>query len=169
MPNSTHGSVATLIAVILLIILGGYGWVQMGNQRNTISPDIPGLTYASEGNAGPSVTPSPVAQNNTGDETSADLANPIDDEIREVFGKDADKAFLLLSCENSTHNPDAVNTAGNYPEGSRDIGVFQINEYWQGVNGRFLFNPSINIRIAHDIFKANGDFHLWTCGRKLGI
>lgn len=99
-----------------------------------------------------------------------DPKNLINQEIREVFGKDSDKAFRLLSCENASHNPDAVNTAGNFPKGSRDIGVFQINEHWQATQGKFLFNPSINIRIAKQLFDENGKtFHLWTCGRRLSI
>ena len=90
--------------------------------------------------------------------------------IKEVFGKDADKAFKVLSCENAKLNPKAVNTAGNVPAGSRDIGVFQINEYWQGVNAKFLFEPKINVMIAHKIFTDNGhSFERWTCGRKLGV
>jgi hypothetical protein len=90
--------------------------------------------------------------------------------IHEVFGKDADKAFLVLSCENKRLSPNAVNTAGNYPVGSRDIGVFQINEHWQAVQGKFLFNWKINIEIAHQLYVENGNsFKLWTCGRNYGI
>jgi len=96
--------------------------------------------------------------------------SPIHTEIEQVFGSDSPKAFKLLSCENSSLNPDAVNTAGNYPAGSRDIGVFQINEYWQKVNAKFLFNSDINIRMAYQLYKENGNsFRLWTCGRKFGI
>ena len=90
--------------------------------------------------------------------------------IKEVFGKDADKAFKLLSCENSSLNPRAVNTAGNTPAGSRDTGVFQINEYWQKVQYKFLLNYKVNIEIAHQIYTENGNtFERWTCGRKFGI
>lgn len=89
--------------------------------------------------------------------------------IKQVFGKDSDKAFKVLKCENSSLNPNAVNTAGNYPAGSKDIGVFQINDHWQAVQGKFLKNWKVNIEIAYQIFKENGDFHLWTCGRRLGI
>lgn len=99
-----------------------------------------------------------------------DQQKEIADYIRQVFGKDADLAFRVLSCENSALRPDAVNTAGNSPEGSRDIGVFQINEYWQRTQGKFLFNWRINVEIAHQLFEENGkSFKLWTCGRKLGI
>lgn len=101
---------------------------------------------------------------------TVDPKQSIRDEIKDVFGKDADKAFRLLKCENSSLNPNAVNTAGNFPAGSRDIGVFQINEHWQAVQGKFLFNPDLNIRIAHQLYMENGrKFSLWTCGRKVGI
>lgn len=97
--------------------------------------------------------------------------DPVRKEIREVFGEHADKAFLVLSCENNALNPEAVNTAGNYPVGSKDIGIFQINNHWQNIgNENFLKDPSINIRIAWNIFKRDGySFKLWTCGRKYGV
>ncbi len=95
---------------------------------------------------------------------------PVYEQIESVFGSDTPKAMKLLSCENHALNPDAVNTAGNYPKGSRDIGVFQINEYWQKVNAKFLFDPQINIEIAHKIYTDSGNnFKLWTCGRKFNI
>ncbi len=72
--------------------------------------------------------------------------------IREVFGQDADKALLLLTCENGSLNPKAENTAGNFPEGSVDRGIFQINSYWQKVeNKAFLFDYKINTQIAYNI------------------
>lgn len=103
-------------------------------------------------------------------EASTPEQQQIRDYIIEVFGADSDKAFALLGCENAKLNPKAVNTAGNSPAGSRDIGVFQINEYWQQVNGRFLFDWKINVQIAYKIYVDNGrSFERWTCGRKLGI
>lgn len=111
----------------------------------------------------PTVTPTPLPDQKPDTDT-------IDGYIQEVFGNDADKAFTLLQCENSSHNPDTVNTAGNYPEGSRDIGVFQINEYWQDVNPKYLFNWRINVLIAKQLYDENNHtFVMWTCGRRLGI
>ncbi len=90
--------------------------------------------------------------------------------INEVFGDDADKAFKLLSCENASLNPNAVNTAGNTPAGSRDTGVFQINEYWQKVQYKFLLNWRVNVEIAHQLYRENGDsFKLWSCAKKVGL
>lgn len=94
----------------------------------------------------------------------------IDKLVKEVFGKYSDKANKVLDCENHSRNPNAVNTAGNEPKGSRDIGIFQINEYWQKTQAKFLFDPEINVRAAWIIFRDNGyTFDRWTCGRKLGI
>lgn len=102
--------------------------------------------------------------------TPTEAPHPIKDKIREVFGRHADKAFKLLECENSTLNPQAVNTYGNTPAGSRDIGVFQINEYWQGVNAKFLLDPDLNVRIAWRIYTdSDYTFRMWTCGKRLGI
>ena len=90
--------------------------------------------------------------------------------IRDVFGDHVGTAFRLLECENSTLDPYAVNTDGNFPEGSQDIGVFQINEYWQGVNPKFLRNWRLNIIIAKQLYDENGhQFNLWTCGKSMDI
>lgn len=106
----------------------------------------------------PTETPTPTPTLSEKDEIKA--------YIEEVFGEDAPEAFRLLKCENSLFNPNAVNTAGNTPKGSRDIGVFQINEHWQRTQGKFLFNWKVNIQIAHQLYMENGkSFKLWTCGR----
>lgn len=95
----------------------------------------------------------------------------VDDEIRQVFGEDAPKAFELLSCENPTHDPNlAINATINHPYGSRDLGVFSINEYWTDVNAKFLLNQDINIRIAKQLYDENNHtFSLWVCGQRMGI
>jgi len=94
--------------------------------------------------------------------------------IEQVFGKDSDKAFLLLqgtssvSChENRGLNPSAIHIND---DGSKDVGVFQISEYWQGVPARFLLDYKVNVDVAHKIYVDSGyNFHLWTAGRCLGI
>jgi hypothetical protein len=99
--------------------------------------------------------------------------------IKEVFGKDYDKAMSLLTnpvChENGNLNPEAVNKNLN-PDGtlsSTDYGLFQINDMWQGFNHisvRFLKNYRINTDIAKEIYDENGHtFIRWTCGRAQGI
>ena len=91
--------------------------------------------------------------------------------IKEVFGKDSDKAFKLLSCENSALNPKALNDNTTWGGVGKDYGVFQINNKWQGVsNEAFLYDWRTNIDMAYSIYSRDGySFKLWTCGRKLGI
>lgn len=100
-------------------------------------------------------------------------------EIIEVFGEHADKAFLLLQgegcAENRALNPNALNDNTAWGGVGKDYGIFQINDYWQGVRHegkaeQFLFDPSINIRIAWRLYEDdNYSFKLWTCGRYHGI
>lgn len=136
--------VSWLVLIMIAVSVVGYN-----AKQNQVIVNAAELIY---------ITPTPFIENPTKDQQT------ISDYIKEVFGKDADRAFKLLECENRSLNPNAVNTAGNTPAGSRDIGVFQINEYWQGVNGKFLFNPKINVQIAYQIFKDSGySFKMWAC------
>lgn len=130
--------------------------------------------YASE--KPKTITPTPTISEGQGSEDMGSVPEPavlgeyeeMRELIKEVFGDHADKAFKLLECENRGLDPKAVNTAGNYPEGSRDIGLFQINEYWQGVNAKFLFDAELNTRIAYKIFKdSDYTFKMWTCGKQM--
>lgn len=102
-------------------------------------------------------------------------------EIKEVFGKHYNRAILLLQgdpsnpkCprgENHEFDPNAVNDNTKWGGLGRDWGVFQINDYWQGVtNTAFLTDYKINIRLAYSIFeRSNYTFKMWTCGKVLGI
>ncbi len=98
----------------------------------------------------------------------------VEDKIRAVFGEHAEKAIKLLTCENPNHNSRAVNY-NNDSRKTRDLGIFQINDYWQGIRhsgkaDQFLFDPDINIQIAWILYRDSGySFELWTCGRKMGI
>ena len=88
-------------------------------------------------------------------------------EIIEVFGKDSDDAFRILSCENKGLRPDAVNTN---TDGSKDYGIFQINNKWQGVtNVSFLTDWKINIHMAKRIFDGRGNWSAWACAKKVGL
>lgn len=91
--------------------------------------------------------------------------------IKEVFGPSSSKAFQVLSCENKALNPNAFHDNEKWGQGlGRDWGVFQINDHWQGVSGRFLKNWKVNVEVAYQIYKESGyNFHLWTCGRRIGI
>lgn len=92
----------------------------------------------------------------------------IENEIKDVFGQYSPKALQLLTCENGNLWPNAVNSN---TDGSRDFGIFQINNKWQGVsNEAFLLDFHINIRMAYNIFSRDHySFKLWTCGRRMGI
>ena len=93
----------------------------------------------------------------------------IENMIKDTFKEDSGKAFKLLGCENKRLNPNAINVNKDERR-SRDLGVFQINEYWQKTQGKFLLNPKINIAIAHQLFTENHkSFKLWTCGKRLSI
>lgn len=140
--------------LMLLLILGGLYVQKTFHVDLQIDANAP-TTDKAYALVLPTVTPTP------------DEKQEIRDYIKTVFGKDSDKAFKLLKCENASLNPKAINTAGNFPEGSRDIGVFQINEYWQDVNAKFLFDPKINVQIAYKIFKDDGSFKMWSCSRKI--
>jgi len=81
--------------------------------------------------------------------------------IVEVFGEDAPDAFNVLFCENRNLNPEAVNHNRN---GSRDLGIFQLNDrYWGGEEN---FNWKTNIDKAKTIFDKQG-WKPWTCSGRV--
>lgn len=148
---------------ILLLVLSIFVICLVGSyvaRRRIISPiadnPIIKVVYASE--------PQVIAQ------------SPIEQQIKEVFGVHFNKAMLLLKgrqnecAENRGLKTDVINT-NNDSIGSKDYGVFQINSHWQGFRHegkavQFLLDPSINIRVAYSIFKADGySFKQWTCGK----
>lgn len=167
--QARFGFLDLFYSVFAIAIVGGIGlyvweqWqqpqedlVQTAEAQNIIDPTVPE----------PTNTPSP---------TPFASDNPQYEEIRQeielVFGEHYEKAMIVLSCENADLDPEAVNTAGNEPAGSADVGVFQINDHWQRVgNHAFLKDYKINIRIAFNIYERDGEsFKLWTCGRKYGV
>jgi hypothetical protein len=97
-------------------------------------------------------------------------------EIKLVFGEHYEDAMKLLTdatChENLQLDPSAVHVNS---DGTRDMGVFQINEHWQGFEHggkaqQFLLDPNVNIRLAWRIYEDNGyTFSAWSCGQLLGI
>lgn len=112
-------------------------------------------------------------------ESGSDLTESLDDQVAttealtekeqiiqyivEVFGEDAPDAFSVLYCENRNLNPNAVNYNRN---GTRDLGIFQLNDqYWGGDEN---FNWKTNIDKAHKIFK-NGGWSQWSCSTRVGI
>lgn len=146
--------VSILIIVIVTFILAYIAWY--GNQVDKTNKLFGSLVYAK-----------------TKDYTKTDSVSEHDqikNYISQVFGGQSDKAFTLLSCENKSLNPNAVNDNTTWGGVGQDIGVFQINNTWQKTQDKFLLNWKINIEIAKQLFDENGGhFSLWTCGRNLGI
>lgn|SRR3990167_4410882 len=89
--------------------------------------------------------------------------NPVEEYIKEVFGEYAAEAFALLECENRTLDPYAVNfNAG----GSRDRGIFQINDKYHPLTDEQAFDYKQNIDYAKRMWINDGKrFIRWTCGR----
>ena len=143
--------------------------------------DISGLitpTHAQVISPVPTTKPTPVKEDHTNYSMHVDQGYTdekperyeIEAYIREVFGDYSSTAFRLLKCENSDWKVDMVNTYGNTPDNARDMGLFSINEYWQGVNGKFLLNWRLNTLAAKQLFDENNhSFKMWTCGQTLGI
>lgn len=100
------------------------------------------------------------------------------EEIKFVFGEHYADAMKLLTdpvChENLPLDPKAIHK-NNDSVKSRDLGLFQINDHWQGFDhqgkaDQFLLDPHINIRIAWRLYEDAGySFNAWSCGKVLGI
>lgn len=151
----TFTAIALLGAVVATKIVLSTDWNDVAYAPTKI---ISPIAVAHAQMVSPTPTPTP---------TEHDL---IVAEINQVFGKDAPKAFKLLSCENGRLNPNAVNTNTDTYQ-SKDYGIFQINNHWQGVtNVAFLTDYHINIRMAYNIYTRSGNtFKMWSCGQRLGL
>jgi len=97
----------------------------------------------------------------------------IEEYIKVKFEDDADKAFLLLKgndkCggENPRLNPKAVNVNR---DGSRDRGIFQINDKYHPLTDEQAFDWKTNTDYAFRMFENdNRTFIRWTAGRCMGI
>jgi hypothetical protein len=102
--------------------------------------------------------------------------------IKEVFGKDSNKAFLLLKgngekggcAENRNLDPKAVNDNRTWGGVGRDVNIFQVNDVYHPVVELNLENDwKANIRYAKKMFDNDGETFSkrWTCGKyynKLG-
>lgn len=103
--------------------------------------------------------------------TEKTQAEEIEDYVRQKFGKDADKAFLLLKgkgegtcAENRNLDPKAVNVN---KDGSRDFGLFQINSRFHPVFKLNLHKDwRANVDYAYRMFENDRrSFKRWTCGK----
>ena len=100
--------------------------------------------------------------------------NEIEEYIFDKFGRDYEKAMLLLKgndkCggENASLDQKAVNIN---KDGSKDYGIFQINDYYHPVYKLDLDEDwKANIDYAYRMY-VNDDrtFKRWTAGRCIGI
>lgn len=143
---------------------------------NFYEPTISLFTASAQEVATPVPTPEPVegeeakttdagqASTSTPSATSKSEKQQIIDYIVEVFGEDAPAAFNVLFCENASLNPRAVNHNRN---GSRDLGVFQLNDAYHG--GEENFDYKRNVDKAYQIFKSHGSkWTAWTCSHRVG-
>jgi hypothetical protein len=86
--------------------------------------------------------------------------------IEQEFGKHADEALRIAYCE-SRFNPHDVSSAGA-------VGVFQIRPVDHGwrlkkiKDGKDLFDPWTNVRVAHHIYEHQG-WSPWVCARMIGL
>lgn len=158
-PSSAKWSVISLV-FLATVVVAPLTWANHESKKSL--PNIPGLTFASEGASAP-VKPSPVAQNNTGAETDGALAvtietpavevesqdsrgssqqEEIDAYIRTIFGKDA-KVFTAITRVECNPKNKQYPACVYHTEHEYSVGVAQIN----------LFNKSHAIHAA----KVPGD------------
>ena len=87
----------------------------------------------------------------------------VEEYICEVFGDEYDNAMSVLSCENKSLNPNAINEYNR--NGSIDQGIFQINSVHGQTN---MFNYKANIDFAYKLFKKKG-WSPWACSHMVGV
>lgn len=97
---------------------------------------------------------------------AGDLNYEVDKRILELiykyFGEQSYTAIRVAHCE-SRFQQNAVNVN---KDGTKDIGTFQINEYWHGDKGD-LYDLEENIKIAKQIYDESG-WWPWVCYWKYG-
>lgn len=82
--------------------------------------------------------------------TEYKIPETIEDKIRATFGEHGDLAVKVAFCESGL-NPKAKNST------SSARGLFQVMQSWHKINEKWLFNPDINIQVAHGLFKESGN------------
>lgn len=91
--------------------------------------------------------------------------NPIESEIKRVFGVYWQEALKIANCE-SHLNPQAINDNRKWGGIGVDRGIFQINDVFHpGVPDWCAFSYKCNIEYAHRMFVNDGNtFKRWACG-----
>jgi len=83
-------------------------------------------------------------------------------------------ALRIMSKENGSADPERVSVPNKDKWKSRDYGLFQLNDHWQGnrVGGDVeqFKNPETNVKIAYNIWSESGNsWRLWSTAKKLGL
>ena len=164
--NLTNLAIALLLAILFCVVDAQLA----KNQKVEAKAEAPKPTEAPNPTEVPKVAKAKEAPKTQKEEIEA--------YIREIFGKDADKALLLLkgkgegSCaENRNLDPNAVNDNTWWGGKGRDWGLFQINDAYHPVFKLNLHKDwKANVRYAYQMFVNDGySFRRWTCGRYYGI
>lgn len=103
---------------------------------------------------GPPYMPSP---------TPTPTVDPIEQEIKEVFGQYSDQAIKIAKCESGMKEK-ATNDNTTWGGIGRDKGPFQINDVYHPAADKFLYDYKVNVAMAYKIFRDAGNtFRPWVC------
>lgn len=73
------------------------------------------------------------------------------------FPPEAAATAVAISWHESRGNPDALNDKNNTPAGSRDRGLWQINDHWNpSVTDACAFDPECSTAYAAKLYRENG-------------
>ena len=165
----TKTNLTNLAIALLLAILFCVADAQLAkNQKVEAKAEAPAKTPKS------TEAPKPTEAPRVAEEAPKTQKEEIEAYIREVFGKDADKALLLLKgkgegtcAENRNLDPNAVNDNTWWGGVGKDWGLFQINDKYHPVYRLNLHKDwKANVDYAYKMFKNDGySFKRWTCGK----
>lgn len=140
----------------------------------TINIDMPNKP---QGTATPTPTPTVIPE-------FQNVQPQIQDQIRNAFPEFPNE-MINIGARESSLNPEQVNPNNPYVEAfggtPRDLGLFQINEHWQGpllkklgVTPEELLDPEVNIQVARAIIDARikkglNPFQPWVAAEGLGL
>jgi len=166
--NLTNIAIALLLAILFCVADAQLAKNQKVEAKTPQSTEVP--TETPKPSEAPKITEIK--------ETPKTQKEEIEAYIREVFGKDADKALLLLKgkgegtcAENRNLDPNAVNDNTWWGGKGKDWGIFQINDKYHPVYKLNLHKDwRANVRYAYRMFVNDGySFRRWTCGRYWGL
>lgn len=103
--------------------------------------------------------------------TTAPIPTDIVGYINYKFGEHSDDAFKVLSCENKSLNPNAINDNRTWGGVGVDRGYWQISNYYHPhVSDWCASDVKCSTDYAYRMWLNDGEsFRRWTCGRNMGI